>query len=346
MSGSVGGVTPGSTQAIEVDTTAISRPDKDHSRMQNENHVTASSSQAQGSSGGSPTDGGREATNAALTHDETERLTAERLATDPSYREAEVKLDTWKDLENDFALIDQYSGFPFGKGDGVVTLADLRALADDPFFPNPDAQAAAKRLLSHMPIWNELAKGDNKVGTQDVTEFVNGMRAKLAEMKDTARAEVVAEHAPRQNPAAPGGTPANGGTPATGSNTASGTQAATAAPTESPEEAKKKADAKAIMEEAGKALPKPPPSQFSGMEGASENMNNMIGWAEAETDRLTTLMGKTDDPAVLKQLETKINQMSRRMQQMTALMNQLMTAMQNISKMYSDIAMNSVRNMR
>ena len=100
------------------------------------------------------------------------------------------------------------------------------------------------------------------------------------------------------------------------------------------------------MAQAGEALPKPPPSQFSGLEGASENLNNMVGWAEAETDRLTTLMGQTDDPAVLKQLEAKINQMSRRMQQMTALMNQIMTAMQNISKMYSDIAMNSVRNMK
>lgn len=307
------------------------------------------SGQAQHSSPSSPTDGGREATNGPLTYEETERLTGERLAGNSDYQALSVKLDTWKDLENDFATIDAHTGFPFGTGDGIVTLQDLRALSDDPF-ADPDAKAAANRLLSHMSIWNELAKGDNKVGTHDVTDFLNAQRAQLAGMKNEARAQITAEHAQAQTAAgvgAAGATPATGGTPATGAP-AAGTPAATAAgtPAETPEEAKKKADAKALMEEAGKALPKPPPSQFSGMEGASENMNNMIGWAEAETDRLTTLMGKTDDPAVLKQLETKINQMSRRMQQMTALMNQLMTAMQNISKMYSDIAMNSVRNMR
>jgi len=320
MSGSVGGVTPGSTQAIEVDTTAISRPDKDHSRMQNENHVTASSSPAQGSSGGSPTDGAREATKP--THKEIEQLAEERAMENPDYAELKAKLEACSGLEDMFVLIDKNVGW---RNDDTITMDDILALVNDTNQPNKEARAAAKWLNDHRDVLSSLKKGDDRIGLHDVKEFIAGIKAQLKELKDGARAEIKSESGIKTD-----STPAN--TAATGSTATPATASG--------------ADPKAIMEEAGRALPKPPPSQFSGLEGASDNMNNMIGWAEAETDRLTTLMGKTDDPAVLKQLETKINQMSRRMQQMTALMNQLMTAMQNISKMYSEIAMNSVRNMR
>lgn len=276
------------------------------------------------SGGGSPTLGAREA--ATQRHNEIEQMTEERLASNPEYQDLKTKFDTWKDVEADFALID---GNTLGKNDGKIDLAALQALSGDEN-ANQAARDAANRLLNNRAIWNELASGldghnDNLVGIDDVRRFVAGMKAGLKEMRSSARAEVTAELGPAPN-----------AQPAT-STAATGAAAATAGPGSDP---------KAIMVEAGNALPKPAPSQFSGLEGASENLNNMVGWAEAETDRLTTLMGKTDDPAVLKQLETKINQMSRRMQQMTALMNQVMTAMQNISKMYSDIAMNSVRNMK
>jgi hypothetical protein len=85
---------------------------------------------------------------------------------------------------------------------------------------------------------------------------------------------------------------------------------------------------------------------MGGLEGAYENSNNLLGWAETEMDRLNGLLAQTDNPAIQKEIENKMNQLTRRMQSITAMITQLATMMSNISKMYSDIAMNSVRNMK
>ncbi|MDP1822939.1 MAG: hypothetical protein Q8L48_06850 [Archangium sp.] len=291
----------------------------------------------------SATDGAREATvPKPMTREEIEKEAEDRLISDPSYRAEKEKYEMLQSIKEGFMSIDGgVQGFSF---DGLVELWDLEALVGRADAPE-GAKEAARLLLAHPDLWLELKALTNNGNRVSLDVFRNVLAAsaeKLKGLKDGAKKEVKEEDAQRLGAAQTGG--ANPGAQ-TGSTSAPATQ--------TPEEAKKAAeaekkaaDAKAIMAEADQALPKPAPSQFSGLEGASENLNNMVGWAEAETDRLTKLMGKTDDPAVLKQLEMKINQMSRRMQQMTALMNQIMTAMQNISKMYSDIAMNSVRNMR
>lgn len=313
-------------------------------RQGNENTATPAQSTAQNaapdSSASDPTGGGREVTTSApLGHKDIERMTEERLMEDPEYREAKEKYDLLKSIQKGLGQIDGAQGW---RNDGVVELWDLEELMKRSDVPDGAKQAAAV-LLNDPTLWRELAGTDNQVKLSDLAGLLTTLMGSLKGMKEAVKAEVKAEVAET-----------NAANAATGTGGATGAQTTgNAAGAQSPEEAKKAeeaakkaADAKAIMAEADQALPKPAPSQFSGLEGASENLNNMVGWAEAEMDRLTKLMGKTDDPAVLKQLEAKINQMSRRMQQMTALMNQIMTAMQNISKMYSDIAMNSVRNMR
>lgn len=97
---------------------------------------------------------------------------------------------------------------------------------------------------------------------------------------------------------------------------------------------------------AGEVTPRPELSKTGGLEGASENLNNLLGWSEQELTRLTDLYAKETDPARLKQIENKMNEIQRRMQQITAMLNQVMTLMSNISKMRSDIAMNAIRNIR
>lgn len=281
---------------------------------------------------GSLNDGAREATtNKPLGRKEIEALTEERLMEDPDYRELKAKLESCEGLEEKFHLIDKHVGF---RDNSTITLDDILALVNDTN-ADPTLREAAKWFNDNRGVLAALKKDDNLIGLHDVKNFIAGMRAQAKEMKDAARAEIKSENGVGNGPTA---TNNNG---ATATNTAGATSS-----DKTPAQLQKEAEAKAIMADANNSLPKPAPSQFSGLEGASENLNNMLGWAEAETDRLTELMGKTDDPAALKQLEVKINQMSRRMQQMTALTNQIMTAMQNISKMYSDIAMNSVRNMK
>lgn len=317
------------TSAAFVDHAALNADDVATTNQSQSNSVAAADPSHQSASS-SPTDGAREETK-PLTHKEIEQLSEERAMENPDYAKLKEQLESCSGLEEMFHLIDKNVGW---RNDDKITMDDILALVNDTNQPNKELRAAAKWLNDHGEILSALKKDDNLIGLHDVKNFISGLKAQLKDMKDSARADIKAEHTVQ--------TPAQ--TAAT--NAPSSGAAANGAAATTTETDPKKLAAKAIMDEAEKSLPKPAPSQFAGMEGASENMNNMIGWAEAETDRLTTLMGKTDDPAVLKQLETKINQMSRRMQQMTALMNQLMTAMQNISKMYSDIAMNSVRNMR
>lgn len=215
--------------------------------------------------------------------------------------------------------------------DQTLTMGEIQDVAEGNF--PADMKAAAKRLLANPELLDKLKNGDDKYTSYDIGRLRKTFNDRRTEIRDSTDAQV------RADLGAASRVPTNGSPdPATGSDSAP--NARTPAPTEGSK------PGEAILAEAGTSLPKPPPSQQTGLEGASENINNMIGWGEQEIDRLTTLMGKTDDPAVLKQLENKINQMSRRMQQMSAMLQQIMTMMSNLSKMYSDIAMNSVRNIK
>lgn len=288
----------------------------------------------QSSAAGAPADGAREATEPAKAgwrsvNEEVE----ERLNADPEYAELKAKYETHKGMANDFAIVDQACWF--GPGDGLLGLADIQSVANDPA-QTPEARAAAQRLLQDMAVFNEAAAGNQQLTSSEVMTFLKNLKGELSARKAAMTEKVEGEHAKKAEQSS--GSAASGQTGQAGRAGGNGQAGATAEG--------KDAATQEVIAQIDQSNPKPAPSEFSGLEGATENMNNMIGWGESEIDRLTELMGKTDDPATLKKLENKINQMTRRMQQMTALMNQLATAMQNISKMYSDIAMNAVRNMR
>jgi hypothetical protein len=101
-----------------------------------------------------------------------------------------------------------------------------------------------------------------------------------------------------------------------------------------------------VRAEMSQETPKPTPSTLGGLEGAQENMNNLLGWADTEMERLSGLYAKTSDPAAQKEIENKMNALTRKMQQISNMMNQIMSMISNISKMWSDISMNAIRNMK
>ena len=83
------------------------------------------------------------------------------------------------------------------------------------------------------------------------------------------------------------------------------------------------------------------------MEGAVENVSNTltaIGNASAE------LMAQLADPSLKpedkQKIQAKYNELQQLQSMLTAMYTQLQTAMANLMKMYSDVAMNSIHNMK
>lgn len=210
------------------------------------------------------------------------------------------------------ALVQHQRGFAMidacqgWRNDGVIELWDLEEIVKNTSLPE-EARAAAQYLMDNPQIWQALAR----MNVEDNRATIKDMSDFIANLK----AEVDETCAAKSSAA----TPASESTPGTGSNAAA---------------------------DLGSPAVKPPPSRLAGFEGATENLENMVRWSEDEIDRLTLLMSRTEDPKVKAELQTKINQLTRQVQQVAALLNQLMTMMANISKMYSDIAMNSVRHIQ
>lgn len=271
----------------------------------------------QQSGSSAPTDGGRETTPKPPTAADIEQMVNERLANDPEYQALQAKLEKWKGLESDYALIDRYSGFI--TGDGTVTLENIRAVANNSHPDAAEANAAAKRLLGAMDVWNEISKGDNQAGTHDVMAFLAGMRDQLKGMKDSARADIRAEQGLTANPA-------------TGSAAAGGAAAGTSSTT---------ADGAATLFKASAPSTKP------GMEGAVENINNAL---TSIGNEMGTLMAKMTDPKTppeeRQKLQAAYNELQQLQSMLMAMYKQLQEAISNMVKMYSEVAQNSIRNMR
>lgn len=245
-----------------------------------------------------------------------------RLAANTDYAEQKDLLSRMQARAEDFSLVERNA---WGANDGILEWADIAMVAADPCRPD-HVREAAQRLLNDPEVWRAFAKNDMKASTDDVYTAINDAKAGIKKIEVDTEAEVRVDL----------GAPVKGGT--------SGTDANSKGPAADTEAAGTKKDP--VAAEIDQALPKPAPSTMGGLEGANENANNLLGWAENEMDRLNALLAKTDDPATQKQIENKMNQLTRRMQSITAMITQLATMMSNISKMYSDIAMNSVRNMK
>lgn len=322
MSG-VSGVTP---HATNYGASQLDGPKTLHNTAANNNEVSQSTpsqgaaSQADPSTS-TPTGGGRETTTSNVPgYAEIERMTQERLEADPEYQKLKAKEAALAQAQLDFATVD---GITFlGKDDGIVTIQELRSLAEDPL-RDEAIRNAAQRLLNNTALWNELAKNlsdgvvDNKVGTADVMRLIEDTAAKLKGMREETRTDIrgevgaaVAANA-AQAPGAAGGS---------GASAAAGGSPLFRSPTLS-------------------AKP--------GMEGAVENINNTLQSIGNEiADISMQLTNSKLTPEDRQALQNKYNDLLQLQGMLTNMFKQLQEAIASMIKMYSDVAMNSVRNMK
>jgi len=181
-------------------------------------------------------------------------------------------------------------------------------------------------LLDNPRLWAKCSANGQLLSNVEISALIDKSKAELALMRKEVETQV------REDLGAPPKTSADSAAANASGSSSSGSPAAGAGtdPKRSPAE-------QSIRDEIGKAAPKPDPSKMGGLEGANENANNLLGWAEGEMDRLNALLAKTDNPATQKQIENKMNQLTRRMQSITALTTQPATMISNRPKLYPDI---------
>jgi hypothetical protein len=236
---------------------------------------------------------------------------SERLANDPDYQRVDQELKDALGLQKDWLLVEGNSPMA---NDGKLTLADISVVASDPLRPQ-NVRDAANRLLANPTFLTAVNKDDTLASAQDVAAYVQGLRTEMKAQKDAVTAEVKQERGVQANPQA--GAAADSATP----NGAPAPAATGSTPAQS--------------------VPLPPPSDKPGMEGAMENLGNMGDYYSKQM--LAIANDSSIDPgkksALIADLQTK--------QQATMnMLNQLIQMMQNTSKLWSDIAMNSVRNIK
>ncbi|HEY0880552.1 MAG TPA: hypothetical protein VGD87_03420, partial [Archangium sp.] len=230
---------------------------------QQSNEVGSANAQTLSPNSSGPTDGARASTEPAkagwqLVNEEVEA----RLNADSEYVEAKSNYDTYKGMADDFALVDKACWF--GPGDGLLGLADIQSVAGDEGQPEA-VRAAARRLIQNMSVFNEAAAGNTQLTMSEVTEFVKGLKADVSSRKSSMTEKVEAEHSQQRGAAS-----SNSRSGATSSPAQAGTAAGA-----DPKVAAANNEVRAEMD---RANPKPAPSEYDGLEGATENMNNMIGW--------------------------------------------------------------------
>jgi flagellin-like hook-associated protein FlgL len=84
-----------------------------------------------------------------------------------------------------------------------------------------------------------------------------------------------------------------------------------------------------------------PPSTKPGIEGALENLGNL---GDDLQKQITDTINDPNMDATSKQ--AKLTQLQSQQQSVMNMLNQISQMLQNVVKMWSDIAMNSVRNMK
>lgn len=278
----------------------------------------------------------------------------EALKSDPHYQEVCRDLDLFDQkfefngvkysLEDLINIVDQDN---VSSGDGIVWRKDLEHT--NYWHKNSgDLKDFASKTLLASGLNGRLVQLTG--GFNDGVINVASLRQKIADLKaEKGRLESEAKGPQAPAPSAPGATQPGTATQSgagtqPGTSTQSGSQPNPTTTTTSGATGElSKDEITALMDQ---QTPRPEMSHGGGLEGAQDNMTKTLGWCEQEIDRLTELMGKTSDPAVQKQLEMKINRLTRQLQSVTAMINQISTLISNLSKMWSDIAMNAIRNIR
>ncbi len=242
-----------------------------------------------------------------------------RLADNEDYQRLGTQISKTESLMGDFSALVALK-IPGRPGESALSMDNIRAVANDPF-RTPSERAAAQRLIDNPEILAKFMKGDDKASLSDCLSIVEGLRAERKAIKDQVTAEVKAE----RNVPTPGvGTttsPITGGTtPNPGETTPPG---ATTPPAP------------------GADIPKPPPSTLPGIDGALENLGNS---ADHLVKQMEAIANDPNMEAGLK--AAKMAQLQAKQQSVMNMLSQLSQMMSNTAKLWSDIAMNSVRNIK
>lgn len=215
-------------------------------------------------------------------------------------------------LAKDMQYILSIPNQEFGGTKGVVSLEWLRAVANDPF-RGPDSKAAAHRLLSNSTWAHADADHSGKLTLGEAVAYADKMKGQSSGAS-TASSTASAGHAPSD-------------ADVTGTSS-SGNAASTDAP-------------KKTVQDVMDSVPKPAPSSKNGMEGALENLGNTADYLQKQMEAIA------NDPNIDPSLKTaKLSNLQAQQQAAMNMLNQLAQMMQNTIKLWSDIAMNSVRNIK
>lgn len=275
-----------------------------------------------------PSEGGRDTVaQQPVGYSDIPFVVQDRLATDREYQDAKKLLELVLQLEDGQGLyfIDQQFGGLLGEGlgDGLISMADIKAAAADPAAPGHEA---AKMLLRNPRLVSLLdPDGNGCISAESLRALADELKAQVYGKEADVEAQILAERG------APAG---SAGGAAVGEAGEAGALEAEAAVDETGREA----------EASGAATPRPAPSTKPGVEGASENLANAADWLQQEMLRLANEAAAHPEKATA--LNQQIAMMQAQLQAIMNLMNQLTTLMSNLSKLWSDIAMNSIRNLK
>jgi len=266
------------------------------------------------------------------------------------YQDVKSALDTLQEAldDNAYAWLEEtyQSGlWGFTCSDGNLTLDEVKfAARQTEGDRNMDSSVVrfAKYLASHRELFSQIdTDSDGSITRQDILAFIADGKKKLQDMESAARSPAGAQGNP-QPTAVDQAVPLTGATVTPQTN--SSQQPAGADHPVGSEQADAPTNDPKTPDGPPPPPPKAPPSGKSGVEGASENLANGVDWLQQQIMDLSNYAQQHPEEA--NALQGRITILNNQMQAMLNMQNQLMTMMSNMSKMFSDIAMNAIRNMR
>lgn len=266
---------------------------------------------------GSPTQGAGGTTTAPVPGYASNAAEIEaRLATHADYQATVKELEALKALRADMNLL--------ANGEGNVSTSFLKAVSADGGRTQAERDAA-DRLLA-CPQLSEIMRGrhsrdDGLANTADLDLVISRREEKLTSI----RTEVADALFPK---------PGNTGqvtSPSTGDTPPAGDTAPSPSPTPGP----------SPIQEILDGVPKPPPSTSPGMSGTLENLGNTADHLAKQMEAIAN--DPNLDPGVK---AAKMAELQAKQQSVMNMLNQLSQMLSNVAKLWSDIAMNSVRNIK
>lgn len=194
---------------------------------------------------------------------------------------------------------------------GVFSLAWIRAVANDRL-RLPSEREAAQRLLAN-PQWARAdADHSGKLTLGEAAAHADKLKSGVS-----------------ATPSSGGTSSANGPSDADVTGASGTTGSSSSAPP------------KKTVQDVMDSVPKPSPSTKEGIEGALENLGNSADYLQKQMEAIA------NDPNLDPAMKTaKLSNLQAQQQAAMNMLNQLAQMMQNTIKLWSDIAMNSVRNIK